>query len=77
MLGRLHMTVEQCEAKYDEISKKVFGPGPKWSETVAFGAGWNMYNAKDLEDAIKVVVADQLKSKGEDILLEDQPQCRV
>ena len=63
MLGRLKMTIEECEQRYDEISKKVFGTKAGWvirDEKSAFATGTYLYDPKNLEEAIKAVVKDKL-----------------
>lgn len=79
MLGRLRMSIEECEEKYDEISKKVFGSKAGWiirDESTAFVGGTYLYDPKNLEDAIKKVVGDKL---GDPLapMLEENPKCKV
>ncbi|KAJ3537702.1 hypothetical protein NMY22_g5481 [Coprinellus aureogranulatus] len=79
MLGRLQMTIDECEKKYDEISQKVFGSKAGWvirDESTAFATGSYLYDPKNLEDAIKKVVGDKL---GDPLapMLEENPKCKV
>lgn len=62
MLGRLGMTVDECIETYKKFGKTVFG------KKKAFGMGrtmfsGSMYETKDLQTAIKTLVAERLKQE--------------
>lgn len=62
MLGRLGMTVDECIETYKKFGKTVFG------KKKAFGIGrtmfsGSMYETKDLQTAIKTLVAERLKQE--------------
>ena len=63
MLGRLRMSLDDCEKEYDGISQRVFGKkNPIFSDQAsAFVTNQHLYEAKPLEDAIKDVVGRVLK----------------
>lgn len=81
MLGRLHMTIEDCVTQYKRFMKEVFPPDKSTlSKTAAlayYGAKWD---ATPLEDAIKTLLTDQGLSNPEDVLLLDEESsedCKV
>uniref|UniRef100_A0A0W0FFI5 PNPLA domain-containing protein n=1 Tax=Moniliophthora roreri TaxID=221103 RepID=A0A0W0FFI5_MONRR len=78
MLGRLRMSIDECEQAYDEISKKVFGKKGVLinTEERAFVAGSYIYEAKPLEDAVRDLVRKKL-GDAEANLLENDPPCKV
>ncbi|TGO16416.1 hypothetical protein BTUL_0028g00160 [Botrytis tulipae] len=62
MIGRLGMTVDECIETYKKLGKTVFG------KKKAFGIGrtmfsGSMYETKDLQTAIKTLVAERLKQE--------------
>jgi hypothetical protein len=82
MLGRLRMTIDECEAAYLRLSERIFDP--KRSKVNVIGRGIDFlqangkFDAKALEDAIKETIRD--KGLQEDELLQDpdfDPPCRV
>ncbi|KAI9841344.1 MAG: hypothetical protein M1837_000777 [Sclerophora amabilis] len=64
MLGRLRMSVQDCIAEYEMLSKKVF------SKKKPAGSR-SMFYASNLEAAVKEVVREHLGEDMEDALLED------
>ncbi|KAF9045177.1 acyl transferase/acyl hydrolase/lysophospholipase [Panaeolus papilionaceus] len=82
MLGRLRMTIAQCEEAYDVISREVFGKrrrgwiGNEIGEKSAFAAYTYMYEEKPLEEAVKRIVKEAL-GDSEATLAEPNPTCRV
>jgi hypothetical protein len=79
MLGRLRMSIDECEAAYDTISKRVFGTKAGWvirDEKSAFIAGSYMYEAGPLEEAIKEVVKARLGDPNAP-MKETDPACKV
>jgi hypothetical protein len=78
MLGRLEMSVDECETAYSEISEKVFGKKGLIINTPAkaFLAGSYMYEAQPLIDAVKDVVQRKL-GDSEAKLLDPSGKCKV
>ncbi|TEB33372.1 hypothetical protein FA13DRAFT_150114 [Coprinellus micaceus] len=81
MLGRLEMTVEECEEKYDDISVKVFGH-KGWfvrNPLNAYIGCTYLYNPKPLEEAVKSIVADKLGKPDAPMMdpKNENPRCRV
>jgi hypothetical protein len=79
MLGRLHMSIDECEAAYDAISKKVFGTKAGWvirEEWQAFTAGSYLYESGPLEEAIKELVKTHLGDPNAP-MKEANPACKV
>lgn len=81
MLGRLHMTLEECEDSYLKLSERIFTPTRHWLNI--FGQGKDFlqadgrFDANALETAIKECIRTKMP---EDTLLMDQetnPSCRV
>ncbi|KAH6902483.1 acyl transferase/acyl hydrolase/lysophospholipase [Coprinopsis sp. MPI-PUGE-AT-0042] len=63
MLGRLRMSIDECEKAYDTISKNVYGTKSGWfvrGEKSAFTLGSYIYEAGPLKEAIKEIVKDRL-----------------
>ncbi|KAG7094147.1 hypothetical protein E1B28_007759 [Marasmius oreades] len=81
MLGRLHMTVEECEAAYNEITKRVFEHKSGYiirHEGTAFISGSYLYEAKPLEDAIREYVAKKLGDPEAQLTeTSGDPECKV
>jgi len=83
MLGRLGMTIKQCEEAYDDISKRVFGAKVNnwtpWNnnEKIAFSDGAYMYDGDKLVDAVRELVAKHLPAQ--DVLMTDTKEnaCKV
>ncbi|PPQ82479.1 hypothetical protein CVT24_002371 [Panaeolus cyanescens] len=79
MLGRLRMTIEECEKAYDDISQKVFGKTRKlnmMNETLAYLGTTYMYEEKPLEDAVKTMVNKVLGDPEAQLMERDNP-CHV
>ena len=86
MLGRLRMSIEDCEKAYDNISKRIFGEKAGYvikTPEAAFAAGSYIYNSKPLEDAVKELVVKYLPGSSPDEKLQDvnntpeADQCKV
>ncbi|OJD29637.1 ankyrin repeat protein [Diplodia corticola] len=88
MLGRLHMTLDQCEQAYRELSKKIFTP--KRSSWNLPGRANDRYQVNGkfdsdiLERAIKSVIKEQLHPDAQsddhgnlDDFMEQNPACNV
>lgn len=83
MLGRLEMTIKQCEDVYDTVSQRIFAAsfgrstGPA-GEAVAVAAGRAMYDATRLEVVIKETLRNsQLKDENAKLRAERDPKCKV
>jgi hypothetical protein len=59
MLGRLKMTIAECEAAYDEISQRIFGKKHS-GETMAFITGGYQYLSEPLVEAVRKLVEEKL-----------------
>jgi hypothetical protein len=89
MLGRLKMSVKECEAEFERISKEVFVksavPLKSRTGTVIRGMVYKhatMYDYKPLEKNIKRVVSDKSLKKDPEMMMFDpenwgNPRCRV
>lgn len=86
MLGRLKMSIVECEAAYDDIANKIFGEKRHYwipNSEVAFGLGTYVYDSQPLVDAVKELVAKHIPGIGPDGLLQDvnhtydKDGCRV
>ncbi|KAF5368755.1 hypothetical protein D9757_010417 [Collybiopsis confluens] len=79
MLGRLHMSIEECETEYDIISEKVFGKKGLIinDEDKAFLTGSSLYEAKYLEDEFKRLVQRKLGDADAPLFESDDPGCKV
>ncbi|KAM0595390.1 hypothetical protein ACHAP6_000221 [Verticillium nonalfalfae] len=79
MLGRLHMSIDECLSEYGKTSAVVFGnpiaqnPIGKLFKKVATGS---FYDVALLEGAIRDLLVQRGKSADE-LFWEEDPQCRV
>lgn len=79
MLGRLEMTIPQCQAKYNELAKEVFGAGSFISKpfkkvgSVLTGA---RYSAKTLEECFKRIIKEFTGSEDTEMFHKDA-KCKV
>lgn len=83
MLGRLRMSIEDCESAYLKISERIFQPKRNAHDMVGRGKDFLQANGKfgsgNLEAAIKEIIVDHCE-KPENELLQDpdpDPQCKV
>ncbi|CEH16705.1 Intracellular membrane-bound Ca2-independent phospholipase A2 [Ceraceosorus bombacis] len=86
MLGRLKLSIAQCEAAYDKISKQVFQYKAGWikyNEGVAFAMGSYMYDADKLADAVREIAGEFGIEKDREMKLRDEnnttdtEECKV
>jgi hypothetical protein len=80
MLGRLHMTIDECIAEYEEVGKKIFGRRPPFGQCgklVKGLAGLPFYDIRDLQEEIKKVLDERNIPRNEALLEEGTPQCKV
>lgn len=80
MLGRLRMTLGECEDAYLKLSKRIFQPKRgrfnKPMQIVDFLNADGKFDSKVLEDAIKEVIRG--RGVDEDVLLKDpESACKV
>jgi hypothetical protein len=81
MLGRLRMSIDECEAVYVELAQKIFIPNR--SEANFIGRGLDFVNArgKFSSEVLEAGIKNIVKSKGflEDELFFDQvdDDCKV
>lgn len=74
MLGRLKMSVEQCEQAYEAVSKSIFGKKIGKIITTperAFMAGSYLYEALPLEEAVRELVVRYLPGASGDTKLQE------
>ncbi|KAG8999253.1 hypothetical protein FRB94_006341 [Tulasnella sp. JGI-2019a] len=75
MLGRLKMSITECETAYKDVSEKIFGKG--LSEEVAFATGETMYSGKVVEDAIKSLLRGRNLDPDLAMKAENESDCKV
>jgi hypothetical protein len=79
MLGRLRMTIDQCEEKFLEFSKEIFTPvgsEANSSDQVSdFFQANGKFSTQALEDSIKRIVREMYLS--DDVLFHDTSDCNV
>ncbi|KAF2186398.1 FabD/lysophospholipase-like protein [Zopfia rhizophila CBS 207.26] len=78
MLGRLRMSLDECEDAYLKLSKRIFQPKRRFAKA-AKAADYlqanGRFDSKKLEEVIKEYIASKT---DEDALLKDtDPQCKV
>jgi hypothetical protein len=79
MLGRLRMTLEECQTAYLKLSERIFNPRRAKLNVVGRAKDFLLTNGKfdwmELEEAIKEIIGRKLP---ESTLLQDpDPQCKV
>jgi hypothetical protein len=79
MLGRLKMSIEECEVAYDTVSKAIFEHGKPISAEAAFATGFLIYSPKPLVEQVRGLVKKHLHSAdGNDKLVhDDEHACKV
>lgn len=81
MLGRLRMTLDECEDAYLNLSDQIFNPkrakfDPRRSKDFLLANG--KFDHKILEKAIKNIIVQKLGSDEQSALLkEPDPRCKV
>ena len=79
MLGRLHMTVDECIEQYEVLGKKVFGKTQWADQTGRFAKGMlnlPFYDIDTLQAAI-ISVLKLRKIQVQEDFKEDAPVCRT
>ncbi|KAK4097167.1 hypothetical protein N658DRAFT_527257 [Parathielavia hyrcaniae] len=79
MLGRLHMTVDECIEAYEQLGKNVFGRpvGGQLGRVVRGIAGSPFYDVSDLQEAIRFVLRERGIGPDESFLEKEKPKCKV
>jgi hypothetical protein len=80
MLGRLRMTIDECEAAYLKLSEKIFNhkraAGNLWGRSKDFLQANRRFDSKVLEASIKETITSHNFQENE--LLQDlEPRCNV
>jgi hypothetical protein len=81
MLGRLRMSIDECDAVYVDLSEKIFTPNRSTGNVV--GQVFDFVNARGkfstdaLEDTIKDVVKNRTPSENELFYDESRDGCKV
>lgn len=76
MLGRLRMTLSECEKAYLELSTQIFKPKRKrWSPKRGkdFLQADGKFDSKSLEDAIRGIKKDSTTGESDDLT----PECML
>jgi hypothetical protein len=79
MLGRLHMTIDECLREYEQTGKVVFDKSftsSKLSKLIKGVSGSSFYDINNLQARIKEVVSIHMSDTSLDFK-EDNPRCKV
>lgn len=81
MLGRLKMTLADCQAAYLQLSERIFNPRRHKRNYVGQAADFlsanGRFDSSVLEAAIKEILVDQCKMPEDELLQEKDPKCKV
>lgn len=81
MLGRLKMTLDECERAYLDLSKDIFTPSrpnfPWIGRGVDIVNANGKFDARVLENAIKKVIERHLASSEVELLSNPETECKV
>jgi hypothetical protein len=77
MLGRLRMSIDECEAVYVELSQKIFVPHRSKANIVGQGLDFVNARGKFSSEALQAGIKNVVKSKGfsEDQLFYNQARA--
>lgn len=80
MLGRLHMTIDECIAKYEQVGKVVFGKniqGGKLGKMIKGLRSSSFYDIGDLQDEVRKIL--DMKEIPKDTAFREPgvPSCKV
>jgi len=64
MLGRLHMTIDECEDVYVELAQKIFVPNRSKANIVGQALDFVNARGKFSSEALEAGIKDAVKSKG-------------
>ena len=79
MLGRLHMSIDECIAKYEIVGKSVFKGRPNNVTKILKGVvNSPFYDIKTLQDEVKTILKAKEMDLSESFLeKESPPRCKV
>jgi patatin-like phospholipase/acyl hydrolase len=80
MLGRLHMTVDECIAAYEQLGINVFGKqqvGGQLGRIIKGMASSPFYEINNLQEQIRRVLESKNMSVDEPLLEPDHPACKM
>ena len=80
MLGRLHMTIDECIAKYEQVGGEVFGKKPyggKFGKALKGLTSSAFYDIKILQEKIKKVLDSKEIARDEEFRESSTPTCKV
>lgn len=80
MLGRLHMTIDECIAKYEQLGKEVFGKrqvGGQLGHIFKGMASSTFYDVEILQDQVRKVLDSKEIPRDEYFLEASTPICKV
>lgn len=80
MLGRLHMTVDECITAYEEVGRRIFGGagpvGGQFGKLVMGLTSSAFYDIEKLQEEVRKMLDAKGVSRTE-AFLEVQPMCKV
>ena len=80
MLGRLHMSIDECLTIYERVGKRVFGKKPSGGQAGRLFKGLvnsPFYDIGVLQECMKDLLKDKELPVDEDFREEGSPQCKV
>ncbi len=79
MLGRLHMTVDECIEVYERLGKEVFGKpvGGQLGRIIRGMAGSPFYELADLQRHMRNIIEKKGIASSELFAEKEQPKCKV
>ncbi len=81
MLGRLRMTLDDCQAAYLQLSERIFNPRRRKlnyaGKAKDFLLANGRFDSEELEAVIKEILVDRCKMPEDELLQEKDPKCNV
>jgi len=80
MLGRLHMTIDECITQYEQVGGQVFGKklyGGKFGKALKGLTSSAFYDIKILQEEVKKVLDSKGIAHDEDFRESGIPTCKV
>jgi hypothetical protein len=80
MLGRLHMTIDECIAKYEQVGREVFGkkpPGGQFGKIFKGLKSSSFYDIRILQDEVRKALDSKGISRDTSFLEGNAPMCKV
>jgi hypothetical protein len=81
MLGRLRMSLDECEKYYLKLSESIFSPARNEGNVVGRGYDYLQANARfkaqPLKDTIRKILVDRQLSDDELLMDEDLESCKM